>query len=349
MSFKKLGFIYLSTILLLIGCNQSKHTEAATENINQDSYNLVNDWPNFPEGFDLGRPTGLGIDKENNLVVFHRAGRSNRQSPPSKEKIEKNTIITIDSETGEVLRNWGAGFFLMPHGLEIDRDNNIWITDTHLHQILKFNRDGELLNEFGEATIRGNDSVHFNKPTDVATAPDGSFYVSDGYGNNRVVKYSEGYSFLLEWGKNGPDLKLNEGTNEGEFDTPHAIDVDENMNVYVADRANNRIQKFDSDGNFITQWRNTSAYRVYSVAVDHKNNYLLATDYDTTTRASNIFRFDLELNLHMQFNNPNSMYHDIAIDDEGTVYVADIRFKKIQKFQLVKSESSKTKAQQTLK
>lgn len=324
-------------MLLIIGCKQSKSTKIATENVIHDSYKLVKDWPNLPESFVLGQPTGLGIDMEYNLVVFHRAGRP-WMFPPPQEKIENNTILTIDSKTGEVLKNWGAGLFLMPHGLEFDKDNNIWITDVGLQQILKFNQDGELLKVIGEARVLGNDSIHFALPTDLVSAPDGSFYVSDGYGNSRVVKYSKDNSFLFDWGKNGPDHKLNRGNNEGEFDTPHGIDLDKNMNVYVADRENNRIQKFNSEGNFLTQWQNKSAHQLYSVAVDHKNNYLLAIDYDSIAKASKILRFDLDLNPDMQFNSPNTRYHDIAIDNEGTIYVGDIAGNKIQKFLLVKSE-----------
>ncbi|HEY5691129.1 MAG TPA: hypothetical protein VIS49_06715, partial [Cyclobacteriaceae bacterium] len=190
----------------------------------------------------------------------------------------------------------------------------------------------------GEARVLGNDSIHFALPTDLVSAPDGSFYVSDGYGNSRVVKYSKDNSFLFDWGKNGPDRILNKGTNAGEFNTPHGIDLDENMNVYVADRENNRIQKFNSKGNFLAHWQNKSAHQLYSVAVGHKNNYFLAIDYDSIAKASNILRFDFDLNLGMQFSNPNTRYHDIAIDTEGAIYVGDILNKKIQKFQLVKSE-----------
>lgn len=337
MKIKQNSILFFLIALLTMGCKNSEKRNSEQEFEHSDSYILINDWPNLPEGFVLGQPTGLGIDMANNLVVFHRAGRP-WMFPPPEEKIENNTIITFDSETGEIKKNWGAGLFLMPHGLEMDRDNNIWITDVGLQQILKFNQDGELLNEIGEATIRGNDSVHFKLPTDVAVAPDGSFYVSDGYGNSRVVKYSEDHSFMFEWGKNGPDRILNKGSNQGEFNTPHGIDLDKNMNVYVADRENNRIQKFNSEGNFLNEWQNKSSHLLYSVAVDQKNNYLLAVDYDSITNASKILRFDYDLNLNLQFNNPNTLYHDIAVDDEGTIYVGDIRNRKIQKFKLVKSE-----------
>jgi len=197
MKYKPLGFFYIWIILLAIGCGQSKEKKIPEENAIYDSYKLVEDWPNLTEDYILGMPTGLGIDSESNIVVFHRAGRP-WSFPPPEEKIKKNTILTIDRETGKILKSWGSDLFLMPHGLEIDRDNNIWVTDVGLQQILKFNQDGELVRVIGEATILGNDSIHFSLPTDVAGAPDGSFYVSDGYGNSRVVKYSKDNSFLFE-------------------------------------------------------------------------------------------------------------------------------------------------------
>ncbi|MEL4456506.1 peptidyl-alpha-hydroxyglycine alpha-amidating lyase family protein [Lutimonas vermicola] len=336
MSYKKLGFLCLCTILLLIGCKQSKEKRIVTENVIHDSYALVKDWPNLPEDYIVGMPTGLAINSKGNIVVFNRTRPWS--FPPPEEKIKNNIIITIDNETGKILKSWGTDLFLMPHGLEIDWDNNIWVTDVGLQQVLKFNSDGELLNMLGEETILGYDSIHFALPTDVAVNPEGSFYVSDGYRNSRVVKYDKDNSYLFEWGKNGPDYKLNKGDKEGEFNTPHGIDLDKNMNVYVADRENNRIQKFNSEGKFLAVWQNKSAHQLYSVAVDHKNNYLLAIDYDSIAKTSKILRFDLDLNLDMQFNNPNTRYHDIAIDDEGTIFVGDIAGHKIQKFLLVKGE-----------
>jgi len=336
MKYRSLGFLYISIILLIIGCGQLKENKPMEEKAIHDYYKLVEDWPNLPEDYILGMPTGLAINSKGNILVFNRTRPWS--FPPPEEKIKNNIILTIDNETGKLLKSWGADLFLMPHGLEIDSDNNIWVTDVGLQQVLKFNSDGELLNMLGEETILGYDSIHFALPTDVAVAPEGSFYVSDGYRNSRVVKYDKDNSYLFEWGKNGPDYKLNKGDKEGEFNTPHGIDLDKNMNIYIADRENNRIQKFDSAGKFITVWQNKSAHQLYSVAVDHKNNHLLAVDYDSIAKASTIFRFDLDLNLELQFNNPNTKYHDIAIDHEGTIYVGDIAGHKIQKFLLVKGE-----------
>jgi peptidylamidoglycolate lyase len=338
----------LLATFLLFGCENSEMTETPSEAENFISYELVENWPNLPEGFALGMPTGLGIDSDNNIVVFHRAGRP-WAHPAPEEKIDRNTIFTIDSKTGEVLKNWGADLFLMPHGLEVDQDNNIWVTDTGLHQVLKFNSDGDLLMTIGEEKVMGNDSSHFALPTDVGVASDGSFYVSDGYGNSRVVKFSKDGSFLFEWGDNGPDRKLNRGTKDGQFDTPHGIDLDKDGNIYVADRENNRIQKFNSAGNFIAIWQNDLADQFYSLVIDKKNARLFGVDFmnqnDTALGGSDIFSFDLDLNLEQRFgrtgfyDGPTSRYHDIAIDDDGNIYVGDIRNNTIQKFQL-KSEQT---------
>ncbi|MEH6760670.1 peptidyl-alpha-hydroxyglycine alpha-amidating lyase family protein [Maribacter arcticus] len=344
---KGIVFLYLLTTLLITGCGVSKEKRITEDTVKPDSYELVKDWPNLPEDFVLGDPAGLAIDSDNNIVVFHRAGRP-WSFPPPEDKISKNTILTIDSETGEILKNWGADFFLMPHGLEIDKENNIWVTDVGLQQIFKFNSDGELLMVLGEAGILGHDSSHFALPTDVTVAPDGSFYASDGYGNSRVMKFSKDGSFLFEWGKNGPDYKLNKGDKVGEFNIPHGIDLDQNGNVYVADRENNRIQKFDAEGNILTVWQNKLTDQLFSVALDLKNDHLFAIDYlnenDSITEGSDIFRFDLDLNLQVQFgrttsyNGPIAKYHDIVIDDEGSIYVGDVQGNKIHKFRLKKSE-----------
>ena len=347
MEYRKKLIFYLLTILLIAGCGQSKEKKITEEIVKSDSYELVKDWPNLPEDIVLGNPAGLGIDSDNNIVVFHRAGRP-WSWPPPEDKIDKNTILTIDSETGEILKSWGSDLFLMPHGLEVDQENNIWVTDVGLQQIFKFNSDGELLMTLGEAKVLGNDSLHFALPTDVAVAPDGSFYVSDGYGNSRVVKFSKDGSFLFEWGKNGPDHKLNKGDKEGEFNIPHGIDLDQNGNVYVADRENNRIQKFDAKGNFIKVWQNQISQQLFSVAIDHKNDRLFGIDYmavnDTIAKGSDIFIFDLDLNLQLQFgrtgfyDGPITNYHDIVIDEEGSIYVGDILGNKIQKFRLKKGD-----------
>ena len=305
--------------------------------INQDQYVLVKEWPNLPDNLKLGNPTGLGVDPENNIVVFHRANRA-WQQPMPKDKIQNNTILTLDKNTGNVLKSWGKDIFIMPHGLEVDSEGNFWVTDVGLHQIFKFNSKGNLEFILGEARTPGNDQFHFNLPTDVAVSNDGSFFISDGYGNSRIMKFSKKGEYLYEWGVLG--------SNEGEFIIPHGIDLDGLGNVYVADRENNRIQKFDNQGNFITSWQNTEADQLYSVAIDKNNNHLYGIDYlvvdKTVIKGSDIFRLDLNTNIQLQFGRsgmyegPVSRYHDIVVDDVGNIYVGDILGNKVQKFLRVK-------------
>ncbi len=335
MEFKLNNILFFLIALLILSCNNSRKKKSEQELEHSASYVLVKNWPDLPSDFILGNPTGLGINSENNIVVFHRAS-SVWQEPMSKDKIQENTITVFDKQTGKVINSWGANLFIMPHGLEIDKENNIWVTDVALHQIFKFSSDGTLLLTLGEAEVAGNDGEHFNLPTDVAVSADGTFYVSDGYGNSRVIKFSKDGTYLFEWGKFG--------NKQGEFNIPHGIDLDKNGYVYVADRENNRIQKFDSEGNFITLWQNQTTDQLYSVTIDNQKNYLFGIDYmivnDTIIKGSDIFRFDLDVNLQTQFgrtgfyDGPISRYHDIQIDDEGSIYVGDILGNRVQKFKL---------------
>lgn len=337
MKFKQNSILFCITAILILGCKNAIKKNPDQESNNSDTYALVNDWPRLPANFTLGSPTGLGLDSKGNIIAFHRSGREWKTMPIShKSAIKENTISKIDSNTGEIIKSWGSDLFIMPHGLEVDNQDNIWVTDCGLHQVFKFDSNGNLLMALGEAKVPGNDSEHFNLPTDVAVLPDGSFYVSDGYGNSRVIKFSKDGTYLFEWGTFG--------NKQAQFNIPHGIDLDNEGNVYVADRENNRIQKFDSQGNFIKLWQNQVTDQLYSVTIDNRNNHLFGIDYlivdDTIVKGSDIFRFDLNANLQVQFGRSNhydgpvSRYHDIQIDHEGNIYVGDILGNRIQKFEL---------------
>ena len=207
-----------------------------------NEYELIENWMKIPDDYVFGNPTGVALNSSQNLVVYHRGSRS-WQVPMPKEKIMEDTFVEIDKISGEIIKSWGSDLFIMPHGLEIDNEDNIWITDVGLHQVIKYDSNGNELMVLGEENTPGNDSLHFNLPTDIAVSENGSFYVSDGYGNSRIVKFSSAGEYLLEWGVFGE--------NKNEFNIPHGLDLDKEGNVYVADRENNKIQKFDSLGNFI--------------------------------------------------------------------------------------------------
>ena len=312
--------------LLLAGC-----VGPASQHGPPPPYQVVHGWPQLPEGRILGQATGVALDPRGNVFVFHRAGRMWSEDP-ALPVISEPTIEVFEGASGRHLRSWGANLFVMPHGLTIDRQGNVWVTDVLLHQVFKFSPRGELLLTLGEARVPGTDRMHFNLPTDVAVLSDGSFYVSDGYANARVVKFSPTGEYQFEWGR--------KGTGPGEFDLPHAIDVDDAGRVYVADRANARVQVFDRRGNFLAQWRGAEIGRPYSIAVSGDRAIIIdggdqpeqgpdragAAEVDLDGRV--LARFGRFGNQDGQFR----LAHDVAVAADGSIFVVDAWGQRVQKF-----------------
>jgi peptidylamidoglycolate lyase len=330
-------FLFLA-LLLLQSCNNASNTynENTGNELSKYKYELVKDWPQLSPGFLLSPVSGVGVDNQQNIFIFQRTGRA-WTVPFPDSLISSNTIFLFDRITGKILNSWGSNLFIMPHGLTVDKEDNVWVTDVGLQQVFKFNHEGSLLLKLGVAKISGNDSLHFNLPTDVAVADDGSFYVSDGYGNSRVVKFSKEGKYLFAWGK--------KGNKQGEFNTPHMIDLDAYGNVFVADRENNRIQEFDANGIFLKEWKNSEATQLYAVAINKKNNRLFAIDLfkvnDTVDKGSDIIQFDSMMKVVARtgrtgsVNEPALRFHDFAIDDEENIYTCETGSKKIRKFKKV--------------
>lgn len=301
-------------------------------------YELVKNWPDLPKDFHLGNPTGINIDTNQNIVVFCRADRKWPLIGKMPNKpIQDKTILIIDKDSGKIIESWGNNLFIMPHGLKVDKQNNIWVTDVGLNQIFKFTENGKLLMKLGEAGVAGSDSLHFDKPTDIAIANDGSFYVSDGYGNSRIVKFSATGKYLFEWGK--------KGNKEGEFNIPHGISLDNLGNVYVADRENNRIQVFTPNGEFIKQFADKSFGSICAVVFNKTKSKLFAVDDFTFLklkhRGSDVLVFDTAGNVQTRFGRSGlykgsvSWYHDLTIDKDENIYVGDILGNTIQKFKKI--------------
>ena len=319
--------------LSLLSCNEAKKMKA--DNPRQIKYELVTGWPELSKGYVLSQPTGIGIDKDDHIFVFNRTGRKWTEPFPDS-LISQNTVLELDNKSGKIINSWGANYFIMPHGLNVDKQNNIWLTDVGLHQIFKFSHEGKLIFKLGIAKVPGNDSLHFNLPTDIAVADDGCFYVSDGYGNSRVAKFSPTGKYIKAWGTYGK--------NPGQFIIPHAITIDQNNIIYVADRQNNRVQLFDTAGNFIRELKNDiNVEELPSIALDN-TNHLFAIDYDPTKGAdslikgSTIFEIDSSSYSKDRFGalasgkRTSCWFHDIAIDKKGNIYVGDIIGLKVLKF-----------------
>jgi DNA-binding beta-propeller fold protein YncE len=186
----------------------------------------------MPQGWKLGRVSAVAVNAEGDVYVFHRG-------------LSADPVMIFNAQ-GKYLRSWGRGMFEVPHGMRIDPAGNVWTTDAGKHLVRKFTPGGELLLTLGKSGQAGNTPETFNKPTDIAFARNGDFYVSDGYGNKRIVKFSAAGKYLLEFGK--------PGSGRGEFNVPHSVALDSSGNVYVSDRENNRIQIFTGDGKFLRQW-----------------------------------------------------------------------------------------------
>lgn len=297
-------------------------------------YHVVHGWPQLPPGRDLGAVSGVGVDAHGDVFVFHRNGRVwPASSVLSTQSIALPTVTVFDGRTGRILSEWGANTFAMPHGLTVDARGHVWLTDVALQQVYEYSRDGRLLMTLGARGVAGNDSRHFNRPTEVAIARDGSFYVSDGYRNTRIVKFSPKGKFLFQWGTSGDK--------PGQFNLPHCVKLDQEDRVYVCDRSNARVQIFDAQGHFLAQWKGAEIGRPYDLAIAPDGSMLIADggdQPDTPPDRSGVAlvgpdgkvadRFGRWGNYDGEFE----MAHGIAVGPDGAVYVGDITGKRIQKF-----------------
>lgn len=230
--------VRLAFLAVVAAVSAYAQNNAATANNLPNPYRSVENWATLPANIQWAQVISVDPDTHGNIWVFHRS--------------EPN-ILEFDP-SGKLLKSFGTGF-AQAHGLAIDRDGNIWVTDAQAkdgkgQQVFKFSPEGKLLMTLGKAGVAGSGPDTFNGPSDVVIAPNGDIFVADGhYGDNtgRVVKFSKDGKFLKAWGKRG--------SGPGEFDEPHSIAMDSKGRVFVADRKNNRIEIFDQEGKFIDQWK----------------------------------------------------------------------------------------------
>jgi peptidylamidoglycolate lyase len=292
-------------------------------------YQEVKDWPRLPAGLQLGEVAGVDVDAHGHVFVFHRPGRG--FDPRATELLEQPAVVELDAGTGTLIASWGARMFLVPHGITVDDQNNIWLTDVGLHQVFKFSHDGRLLMTLGQARVGGWDATHFNQPTDIAIRKDGAFYVSDGYVNSRVALFDGGGRLLHEWGK--------KGSAEAQFSNPHGLALGPDGDVLVADRENSRLQVFDRQGVFKRQWLGAKETgRVFSVAAGAGGTLYVGVrraDYDPPSNG--VLELDREWRTVSStgfgaagdpvFN----AVHDLAVGRDGSIYIAETRTKRVVK------------------
>jgi DNA-binding beta-propeller fold protein YncE len=213
-------------------------------------YRLSQDFFQVPPTWNPGEASGVAVDSKGHIWLFQRA------SPRLSE---------FDGH-GKFLRSLPDALFDHPHGLRIDRDDNLWTTDDGNHTVLKLSPTGKVLLVLGRRGSGEEATWLFNKPADVGFGSNGDVYVADGYGNSRVMRFDRDGRFIKAWGRYG--------TEPGQFDLPHTIVVDKRDRVYVGDRENKRIQVFDRDGNFIAQW--TGVGYPYGLVITPDGHFLMA-------------------------------------------------------------------------
>lgn len=298
----------------------------------QPQHEVVPEWPKLPENHVLGLCAGVGVDAQNRVFVFHRSGRK-WSNPFPTEPIAKPTVSVIDGASGKPLSTWGENRFIMPHGLTVDHAGNLWLTDVGLHQVFKCTPEGKVLLTLGEHAKPGNDHAHFNLPTDVAVLRDGSFYVSDGYKNTRVMKFSAEGKFEFEWGA--------KGKGSGEFNLPHGIAVDAKGRVIVCDRENERLQVFDAKGAFLDVWKGPQIGKPYGIETG-SNGHLFVIDGGSPSLKPELRGKAVELDAEGEvidtfgsFGKEPGQFqlgHDIAVGPDDAVYIAEGTGARVQKF-----------------
>lgn len=282
-------------------------TRARSTTPEQLPYEVDPDWPRLPPGWNFQETPGVAVDANDHVYVFHRG---------------KHPIIEFTPE-GRMVRSWGDGMFIRPHAIRIDPQGSIWIVDNDTHQVLKMDGSGRLRMVMGRYARSGEGPDLFNRPTDVAFSADGSFYVSDGYGNSRVARFAADGTFLTAWGTRGEA--------PGQFNLPHTVVVGPNGKVYVGDRENYRLQIFEPGGQFIEEWTHVGS--PWGLAIDRDHALFIADGHN-----NRILKTTLEGAVHGQISSAGKtagkvdFAHHLAVDSRGNVYVAEIKNWRVQKF-----------------
>jgi len=209
-------------------------------------YRTVRDWGKPPGGIPWAAVTAVEVSPDGSIYVIHRCKDNSCDNRPEAP------ILKFD-KNGNLIKAWGENMFVFPHGATVDPQGNLWVTDQQLRpgkgaQVFKFDPNGKVLMTLGRAGVASKEPGLFDQPTDVAIAPNGDIFVTEGHlqGNDRISKFSKDGKFLKMWG--------HKGNGPGEFFAPHTIAFDSRGRLFVGDRSNNRIQIFDQEGNYLDTW-----------------------------------------------------------------------------------------------
>ena len=256
---------------LLVICVVAAPDNAAAQSA---QYRLDEHWTQLPDGRQWGSVSSVAIAPDGSIWALERCGAN------SCAGSNVAPVVHLDA-SGKYLGSVGAGLFVFPHGLHVDREGNVWATDAEGkdgkgHQVFKFSPDGKVLMKLGKAGVAGDGPDTFNRPSAVVTAPNGDVFVADGHGgesNARIVRFSKDGKFLKTWGR--------KGSGAGELGELHAISMDSKGRLFVGDRGNSRIVVYDNEGNQLAEWRQFG--RPSGIYID-RSDTIYVTDHSSDAK-----------------------------------------------------------------
>jgi DNA-binding beta-propeller fold protein YncE len=341
--------LYVSAAVALLSTtalSQGNVVDPASQPLPNPTVKVVKNFGTLPDGRTWGSTAGVDIGPDGQIWAYDRCGAN------ACVGSTVDPILKLDRQSGKVLASWGRGQFIFPHGIHIDRDGNIWVTDGRAateaelakfpdakgkgHTVTKFTPDGKVLLRLGKPGVGARGTDTFLEPNDVITTASGDIFVSDGHSgqnpkvppdtNARIVKFTKEGKFVREWGKLG--------SAPGEFRTPHALALDSRGRLFVADRGNHRIQIFDQDGKFLAEWKQFSRVSGLFItpddmlyAIDSESSPERHPDWKTGVRIGTT-REDKVLQFIPPHALPTGASHGaagegVAVDREGNVYAAE--------------------------
>ena len=321
----------------------------ATAQSLSNPYRAVEGWAKLPDGRVMGAVGGVTMDPDGDHVwaVIRCDATAPERFGNECLDSDLDPILKFDLD-GNVVDSFGSGLFIWPHGIDVDPDGNVWVTDavaaartpkgSRGHQVVKLSPDGEVLMTLGTPGVPGDGPNRFNAPSDVVVADNGDIFVADGHAddtNNRIMKFSSDGTLIKTWGKTG--------YGPGEFRTMHSLAIDARGRLFVADRSNNRIQIFDLDGNYIKTW--TQFGRPSGIFFD-KNDRIYVADSESDQTRNPGWEMGIRIGdastgwvdafVLYQFANPRTTGGNgaefVAVDRDGNMYAGEPRPRKLQKY-----------------
>ncbi len=332
----------VTTIALLLATLATLLSGAANaQNSAPNPYETVEGWAKLPPGRKWGATSAVyPANNGNTIWIAERCGENLCVGS------DLDPVMLFDQD-GNVLRSFGSGMIVWPHGIFVDADDNVWIADAVGyapvpegvgHTVMKFSPDGELLMKLGKEGVAGDGNDVFTKPSDVLVAQNGDIFIADGHdagGNNRIMKFDKDGHYLTQWGETGGD--------HGQFRDPHALAMDSEGRLFVADRGNSRIQIFTQDGEHVATW--TQFGRPSGLYID-ENDILYSADSESNARRNTGWKRGIRIGSVKdgfvtafipdpepdQDNSGTSGAEGVAVDAAGNIYGAEVGPRAVKRY-----------------